>query len=84
MIVIHATWQRVALALVFVLPILLIIVLMIPSFLCLPFSEKGRQFVLKVLDKGLQLVRYIMPRDEQSQDDSAEGLRIALPGTKSA
>ncbi|MFC4115626.1 hypothetical protein [Nonomuraea zeae] len=84
MIIINATWQRVALALIFVIPAVLIAVLLIPAFLVLPFSEKVRQFVLNVLDKGLQLVQCIVPRGEQGQDENAEGLKITLPGAKSA
>ncbi|MFF4197855.1 hypothetical protein [Nonomuraea sp. NPDC001831] len=84
MIVIHATWQRVALAAIFALPLVLVILLMSPSFVLLPFSEKGRQFALKVLDKGLELAKCILPGAEQSQEKNAEGLRIELPGTRSA
>ena len=61
-IVVNATWQRVALCGLLVVPLALVIVLMTPAFLVLPFSTAGREFILKLLDKIAVWARVIVPK----------------------
>lgn len=62
MIVINATWQRVALCGLLVIPLVLVIVLMTPAFVVLPFSKAGRTFILKLVDKIATWAEVIMPK----------------------
>ncbi|WP_433434481.1 hypothetical protein [Nonomuraea sp. CA-141351] len=62
MLVINATWQRVVLAALLVMPVVAVIVLMTPAFLVLPFSTPGREFILKLLDKITAWARVIVPK----------------------
>ncbi|MFC6080143.1 hypothetical protein [Sphaerisporangium aureirubrum] len=51
MIVFNATWQRIALGALLIFPVILVILLMSPALLILPFGENGREFILDVMDK---------------------------------
>ena len=62
MIVINATWQRVALCGLLAVPLALVIVCMVPALLVLPFFASGREFILKLLDKITAWARAIVPR----------------------
>ncbi|MEW9554695.1 hypothetical protein [Nonomuraea sp. NPDC050783] len=62
MISTNATWQRVALCALLVLPLAATIVLMTPAFVVLPFFACGREFVLKLVDKLTAWARVIVPR----------------------
>ncbi|MEV4248485.1 hypothetical protein AB0J63_34365 [Streptosporangium canum] len=42
-------WQRTLIVAVLVLPMLVIIVLSLPVWLCLPFREAGRVFILDLI-----------------------------------
>ncbi|MFC5835969.1 hypothetical protein [Nonomuraea insulae] len=59
MIVFHATWQRVALCALLMVPVTLAILLMTPSWLVLPFFAGGRDFILRVCDAITEWVRII-------------------------
>jgi hypothetical protein len=50
-------WQRVAIVVVLTIPLLAIIVLSLPIWLCLPFSESGREFILKLVQAFTEWVR---------------------------
>ncbi len=76
-IIIHAAWQRVAFGAIFVIPLILIILLMIPVFLCLPFSERARQFILNVLDKGLVFVKHLALGEEGVEGSRKSMLKIS-------
>ncbi|MEU7895347.1 hypothetical protein AB0B45_21130 [Nonomuraea sp. NPDC049152] len=80
MIVLHATWQRVALGglLVFLLtPLLLAMALPLPLLI---WREPGRKFVLDLFDKVTGLAKALLPPAEAAAgEDAAESLRIALP-----
>ncbi|WP_162795871.1 hypothetical protein [Nonomuraea lactucae] len=60
MIVINATWQRVVLGGLLVLPLALIITVMIPALVVLPFFSAGREFLLKLIDKFIAWARIIV------------------------
>ncbi|MEV1249653.1 hypothetical protein ACIBO2_37670 [Nonomuraea sp. NPDC050022] len=57
----QAAWQRVALG-GLILPLTVIIVLMTPAFLVLPFFACGREFVLKLVDGLTAWARAIVPK----------------------
>ncbi|MEV6155873.1 hypothetical protein AB0L53_36585 [Nonomuraea sp. NPDC052129] len=59
---IQAAWQRVALCGLLVLPLAVIIVLMTPAFLVLPFFACGREFALKLVDRLTAWARVIVPK----------------------
>ncbi|WP_431912908.1 hypothetical protein [Nonomuraea jabiensis] len=59
MIVINATWQRVVLGALLVFPLALIIAVMIPALIVLPFFSAGREFLLKLIDKFISWARVI-------------------------
>ncbi|MBN6054210.1 hypothetical protein JYK22_19870, partial [Nonomuraea sp. RK-328] len=62
MIVLNATWQRVALCGLLAVPLALIIACMTPALLVLPFFASGREFILKLLDKITAWARAIVPK----------------------
>ncbi|GAA2414513.1 hypothetical protein [Nonomuraea africana] len=64
MIVLNATWQRVALSGLLVIPLALVIVLMTPAFLLLPFVPSGREFILTLVDKITAWARVIVPKTD--------------------
>ncbi len=80
MIVLHATWQRVALGalLVFLLsPVLLAMAIPLPLLI---WREDGRKFVLELFDRVTGLAKALLPPAEAAAgEDAAEGLRIELP-----
>ncbi|MET8382484.1 hypothetical protein ABZV14_05710 [Streptosporangium canum] len=57
MITVLAAWHRVAIIALLVVPLVIVILLMSPGLVVLPFSEKGREFILKLIDKGVQWVK---------------------------
>ncbi|MGI5273360.1 hypothetical protein ACQEUU_29725 [Nonomuraea sp. CA-218870] len=64
MIVINNTWQRVALAALLIAPVILIVILMTPALLVLPFFATGREFILKLFDKMTTWARVVLPKAE--------------------
>lgn len=64
MILINATWQRVALCALLVLPLTVVIALMSPAFVVLPFFAAGREFILKLIDKVTAWARVIVPKGD--------------------
>ncbi|MBB5083967.1 hypothetical protein [Nonomuraea endophytica] len=64
MIVMNATWQRVALGGLLVFPLALVILLMTPAFLVLPFFTAGREFILKLVDRITTWARVIAPKSD--------------------
>lgn len=57
-------WRQVAICALLLVPLVLIIVLMSPAFLVLPFLEKGREFIPGIVDKGTEWVRIVVSKIE--------------------
>ncbi|MFO7251017.1 MAG: hypothetical protein DIU60_009730 [Actinomycetes bacterium] len=61
-------WQRVALAAVAALLILLAMVLTLPAWLVLPFRDTGRAFILDLADKYTEWIRAILGEPREPGD----------------
>lgn len=81
MIVINATWQRVALGALLVLLLIPVVALMAPVLPFLIWRVEGREFVLALFDKITDLARALVPREE-SRDSPGAGLKPAPRGSK--
>ncbi|GAA0995605.1 hypothetical protein GCM10009555_089950 [Acrocarpospora macrocephala] len=64
MIVINGTWQRVAFCALLVIPMALVIILMTPAFVILPFSKAGRMFILALIGRLTSWARVVVPKKD--------------------
>ncbi|MGW6499609.1 hypothetical protein [Nonomuraea angiospora] len=84
MIVLNATWQRVALGALLVLLLIPVVAIMAPALPILIWRPEGREFVLALFDKVTELARALVPRDDSNDKAvEGEGLKLAPADQKS-
>ncbi|SDH55387.1 hypothetical protein [Nonomuraea jiangxiensis] len=84
MIVLNATWQRVALGALLVLLLIPVVAIMAPALPILIWRPEGREFVLALFDKTTELARALVPRNDGGDKAvEGEGLKLAPADQKS-